>query len=68
VSEDASPLLDLSGTPLESIARLYGMSGDPAVPDAGDPDRPAVRHAVQRVREDSERAGELYAGFDSYLL
>jgi hypothetical protein len=70
LSEEEALLLDLSGTPLEVIAHLHGLhTGDT---DAANPadvtGRSALRRAMLRVRRDSERTNELFAGFGSHLL
>jgi hypothetical protein len=68
--EEEPLLVDLSGTPLEVIAHLLEPSTGDMDADGGVEamDRPALRRAVLRVRSESERPGELFAGFQSHLL
>jgi uncharacterized protein len=65
-AEDGSYLVDLTGMTLERIARLC----DPAAgldPD-GLEDRPVLRRALLRVREETERGQETFAGFNNKLF
>ena len=65
--DEAATLVDLSSMTLERIARLCGSSADGLDPDDV-ADRPALRRALQRVRQDGERDSGLFAAFSSHLL
>jgi hypothetical protein len=66
VPGEAATLVDLTSVTLEQIARLCGSSVGSL--DADDiADRPVLRRALLRVRQDSERNNGLFAGFSSHL-
>jgi hypothetical protein len=67
VPDEAAPLVDLSGITLERIAKLCGSSADSLDP-ADVTDRPVLRRALLRVRQEGESSGGLLAGFSSHLL
>jgi hypothetical protein len=64
---EAAPLVDLSSTTLERIARLCGPAADRLDPEDV-ADRPVLRRALLKVKQEGERNSELFAGFSSHLL
>jgi hypothetical protein len=64
--DEAAILVDLSSVSLERIARLCQSSADGLDPEDV-ADRPALRSALLRVRQDGERDSGLFAGFSSHL-
>lgn len=65
-AEDGSYLVDLTGMTLDRIARLCDASAD-LDPD-GLAERPVLQRAFLRVREETERGQETFAGFDNYVF
>lgn len=63
---EETTLVDLTSVTLERIARLCGSSvGSLDTEDITD--RPVLRRALLRVRQDSERNNESFVGYSSHL-
>jgi FXSXX-COOH protein len=61
VQDGDSLAVDLTGIPLDQIARLCAATANDLSPEDAT-DRPALRRALRRVRETAGQEGEAFAG------